>query len=1133
MTAARRSPNAKSGFPTDSLGAYPPPRPARWLLLTWAVGALVLIGCNKPSDNPPAAAPGAPTNAAANATDDGFLKLSNSGRNYYERGEAEKAVKAFQEALRLQPSNLDAVLNYANALLIANQAEAVLQQAEAALALDPNQPAAYYLIGCASLRLGRFEPAVKALQNAKNIDRTINEVSFQLGRAHQGMNQHEAAAAEFEEVVRFAPQHPAAHYALSQSLLRIGRAPEAQTALAEHQKVNAGKPAQITDPALFERCKYTQARVPFRQSPPAQTGIAVRFAEASSSFFGPAGSQWRGPAAVVDFGGARNSLLVRESEQAFRIMANSNGTFHAAGASIPAKPGVRYARALVGDLNNDRADDILLLGEGGSHALRITTNGVINDATGFANLRSLSATNGVLLDHLFTGNLGLVTVGYGSENVRFLRNLGSMYFSTNSTNIGIPAGLKATRQVVADDWNGDDLLDLLLQRDGEPPLLLLKQSGGPLISDKSPTNWPVAKTFVTGDVDNDSRTDLVCVNDNGIVITPAGQSPPNTLPTGPGEITAISLIDYDNDGWLDIVTVGDRVRAWRNRWTAGFVETTTALGLDQTGAAAAVRAVDFDNDGDLDFLLTRADQTLSLWRNDGGNTNQLLKVRLVGNRSNASGIGVKVEVATAGLRLARRVLELPVEIGVGSYTQLDSLNARWFTLNLNTVDVKVDPKHPIRLDELTISDTSCPYLYAWDGEKFRFVTDILGAAPIGLPIAAGRYIEADADEFVWIGDERSFRPKDGSYLLSITEELREVLYLDEARLVVVDHPEGTEVHPTDKLLPSSPFPPSELITLERRTPLLKATRLDGVDVTQELQVIDGRKVAPVQLREPQLRGLAEPHGVVLDFGPLATHRPLVLALTGWLRFGGGMANMAASLYPDLPFPFPVLEVETARGEWRKVDLQPGAPIGKTKTILVDLSGKLPEGARRIRLSNAFELYWDRIALFERRAAPDTQFQNLWPSSTDLRWRGFGDIADLPAHEPQTPLYDRVQANPSWRVSPGGWATRYGSVDDLVHSRDNRLVLINSGDELMLKFPAASIPPKPPGMQRDFFLYSVGWEKDGDFHVAKRLSFEPLPWHGMNDQLHGLEPRPAMTNDAWIQKYNTRWCAPEVLTRRNP
>ena len=161
---------------------------------------------------------------------------------------------------------------------------------------------------------------------------------------------------------------------------------------------------------------------------------------------------------------------------------------------------------------------------------------------------------------------------------------------------------------------------------------------------------------------------------------------------------------------------------------------------------------------------------------------------------------------------------------------------------------------------------------------------------------------------------------------------------------------------------------------------------------------------------------------------------------------------------------------------------------------------------------------------------DKKISSFAPSSTDLHWRGFGEIAALPWTEPQTPIYERVQANPPWRTSPAGWATRYGPVDELLAARDNMLVLVNSGDELLLRFNAASLPPKPAGMERDFFLYSVGWDKDGDVHVARRETFEPLPWHGMNDQLHGIESRPAFTNDAWMEKYNTRWSGPEVLTR---
>jgi len=54
----------------------------------------------------------------------------------------------------------------------------------------------------------------------------------------------------------------------------------------------------------------------------------------------------------------------------------------------------------------------------------------------------------------------------------------------------------------------------------------------------------------------------------------------------------------------------------------------------------------------------------------------------------------------------------------------------------------------------------------------------------------------------------------------------------------------------------------------------------------------------------------------------------VLALTGWLRFGGGMANVAASHNPDLPFPFPKLEAQTATGDWHVLDVTVGAPAGK-------------------------------------------------------------------------------------------------------------------------------------------------------------------------------------------------------------
>src|SRR5207237_6860542 len=117
------------------------------------------------------------------------------------------------------------------------------------------------------------------------------------------------------------------------------------------------------------------------------------------------------------------------------------------------------------------------------------------------------------------------------------------------------------------------------------------------------------------------------------------------------------------------------------------------------------------------------------------------------------------------------------------------------------------------------------------------------------------------------------------------------------------------------------------------------------------------------------------------------------------------------------------------------------------------------------------------------------------------------------------------------IIPYCWCTRYGEVLDLLAGRDNALVLINSGDELTLSFEARRLPPKPPGQLRDFFLYSVGWDKDADFHTKLGATVEPLPWNGMDDQRYGQEPRPAFQNDGWMGKYNTRWVGPRPVARR--
>jgi Flp pilus assembly protein TadD len=1064
--------------------------------------------------------------ACSPKNEDQFTRLMTRGNGFFEKGDATNAIATYSEAVRLAPENLDARLNLANAYLLAGDCTNVIEQCRQSLSLDHNSGAAYYLMGCAYLRLNQAKLAVQALQQSKQIDPAITALNFQLGLAHAHLGNLDEAITEFETVAKFEPDNPSVHYQLSQLLQRAGRAGDAAREMQIHQQVLAKHPGGSSGPGAFERCKYTQPRLAFKLEQPGRRGIPVHFVDATSAVFKQA-SNYHGPMAVLDYNhDGRNSLFVMEGEDGFRVLGNQNGHFEPLGEMLPGKRGATYRRCLAGDLNNDRFEDVVVLGEQASHAFKFATNGQYREVTASAGLKNLKARDGLLADLDFTGKLDLLTVLPDGNGLCVYQNLGSFYFKEDTMNSGLPTTLTGAEHLAVEDWNNEDVPGIFVTRTGKPPVFFPKQRACAFVETNAPVAWPAGGIIAVGDLNNDLRADLVTADETAVSIIFGGLNERLSLPLKGFRAKGIMLVDYDNDGWLDMIAYGNGVRVWRNLGKAGFADATADLGLDKVGPADALVAADFDHDGDTDLVLSSTNG-LQFWRNDGGNGNKQLKLRLAGNRSNASGLGVRAELAAGNWRTIRTLQQLPLEIGVGRHDKLDALKIRWFDLTSTLVDVAVQT-NVLALDELTLPAGSCPYLYAWDGKQFKFVTDILGASPLGLPVSKTHYIEADPEEFLALGSEQQFPAKDGAYEIRLTEELREVLYLDELSLVVVDHPAGTLVYPTSKLHPGKPFPPHELWTLRPLATLKKATRNDGLDVTEPLMTTDSQMVSPVQLREPQLRGLAEPFSVTMDFGELPAEHPLVLALNGWLRFGGGMANIAASLDESLPFPFPTLEAESPDGSWKKIEVDAGAPCGKTKTILVDLTNKLPADARRLRLTTAFEIYWDSALLCEKVAADQNRECRLSPDHTDLHWRGFSEFMAWPACQPLTPDYQRVQPAPPWRRTPSGWCTRYGGVSELLEKSDDALVLLNGGDELAVSFQAHRLPPKSAGLVRDFFLHVVGWDKDADFHVGQGWSVDPLPFHAMANQGYDHLIRPAGSNDTWIEKYNTRWVGPMVL-----
>ena len=98
------------------------------------------------------------------------------------------------------------------------------------------------------------------------------------------------------------------------------------------------------------------------------------------------------------------------------------------------------------------------------------------------------------------------------------------------------------------------------------------------------------------------------------------------------------------------------------------------------------------------------------------------------------------------------------------------------------------------------------------------------------------------------------------------------------------------------------------------------------------------------------------------------------------------------------------------------------------------------------------------------------------------------------HEDVSPTGPFVQAS--------GQYTSYGNVLSLVTERDDRFVILASGDEVALDFDPSRLPAVRTGWTRDYFLYADGFAKDMDFYSAYSATVEPLPFHTMGQYPYG-------------------------------
>ena len=182
------------------------------------------------------------------------------------------------------------------------------------------------------------------------------------------------------------------------------------------------------------------------------------------------------------------------------------------------------------------------------------------------------------------------------------------------------------------------------------------------------------------------------------------------------------------------------------------------------------------------------------------------------------------------------------------------------------------------------------------------------------------------------------------------------------------------------------------------------------------------------------------------------------------------------------------------GRWQTVLNDMGFPAGLPKTMIVDLSGKIPVGPdTRVRIVTNMRIYWDRIRVETARQDPRLTVTTLVPRSARTAWVGYPREWSPDGKAPFYYDFSQRDATAPWKLHPGNY-TRLGDVRDLLGSVDDRYVVLAHGEEITADFPAAELPALLKGWARDWLLYVDGFGKDMDLHSQYPDTVEPLPRH---------------------------------------
>jgi len=1026
-------------------------------------------------------------------------------------GENEEAVEYFREAYKRDADDPFVAYKYAVTLIGIGNNEEGTKVLERVVELDPGFISGIYRLAMQYNRLRQRDKAVKLLRRFQALKKTeVTGGSFTVGKTYGTIGKYYTVLGADNRPMRKIPAEPAARIAFSPRPKSLGSLATASWKWSDGTVDLPGiASADVDDDGDLDLCLtgmgedgetaiwINDGKGGFRAKQTlAQGGVSPCFGD-------------------VDNDGDVDLWLGRVGADLF-FENDGEGNFKDAELEAVAGPAVLTSTARLADFDSDGDLDLL----------------AFRAAKGDVPAASRAAAPGSI----------------------FNNNRDGTYVDVAEA-LGLAMPEAAVSAVVYDDFDNDKDLDLIVfPADGKPIAWVNDRSGQFHLLDADATG--LASTGVvgaiTGDPDKDGDRDLLVFTGDSVTLhVNQGLFRFKTdeafaAKFGPLGGTGGQFADMDNDGDLDLLIAdahrdGKRgpallINDWPNK---GFLDAEKVdpgnlfAGIRFSGNAGCV-AADFTGNGKCDVLLVPVGKKPMLIENTtaGGNWIALdlrgIRGKEKKTRSNNSAIGARVEIKTGnvfqqyvvGVGCGPTAMPpLRVHAGLGRHTKVDWLRVIWPDAVLQA-ELELPGNRVVPVTELSRKTSSCPYLFVWDGERFKFVADFGGVGGLGYLVEPGVYAPPDPTEYLRLPP---MKPKDGDYVLQALTPLEEVTYFDEAKLIAVDHPKGTEVYPNEMMAINAKPPKFEVFCYDKAIGPVRAVDHRGKDVTRELRELDRTYAGPTEL-DHRFIGIAKPHFVELDFGDrlknISPDKRLVMFLQGWVEYGYSSTAYAA-VQAGVRTEAPTIHV-FRDGRWVELFREVGYPAGVRHTMTLEVTGKILPSDRRIRISGNMELYWDRIFLAGHLGDAKLKLTEASAGEADLHFRGYPREYSPDGRHPNLCDYDNMDRAVSWKLMSGNY-TRYGGVKELLDKADDCFVIMGRGEEITLRFPAAKFPPVPEGYERTLMLKTDSFCKDMDLYTAHPDTVEPLPFHGMSGYPYGTDESypDTPTTREYRRRYNTR------------